>query len=256
MMRKALVLTSVVLGLMLVSFNSASAFSISVDGLLDEWGVNPDTYSNSQWTPNSGILSFVEDTSPSTNTVGPGIGGQPFDVEAMYLTTDTSNLYFAVVTGFPPDGASNYVAGDIGFDFGINGSYDYGISTLDRNGFLTGRLYNSTGWANGFWMGSDPLSGPTYMTAGTLVPGSNGSLIYTEGTYNGDHYIIEGYMPLLAFGSDWGNDFRMHWAMSCGNDYVYIDYSRMHTPEPATMALLGLGLLGLAGLRRRKLSSN
>jgi hypothetical protein len=44
--------------------------------------------------------------------------------------------------------------------------------------------------------------------------------------------------------STWG----YHWTMACGNDVVEGGHP---VPEPATMFLLGLGLAGLAGVRRK-----
>jgi len=41
-----------------------------------------------------------------------------------------------------------------------------------------------------------------------------------------------------------------HWTMACGNDVV--EGGGTPVPEPATMLLLGSGLLGLAGLGRKK----
>lgn len=258
MLKKCLYVLLVAIGLLSFSLRDACAFTITVDGRLDEWGVTPGYYGASTWTPYSGINYAIEDTAPGVNEVGPGFGGQQFDVEAMYLTSDATNIYYAIVTGFPFGGAEGYVAGDIGFDIGANNSYDYGISVLNRNGLTAGTLYKTNSWANGLWSIKDPLSNPTYITSTdssfTPIPGE---LIYNQlwvglgggGSpyYNGDHYVIEGYLPNVYA----GDLVRMHWAMSCSNDYLNLDVTP--TPEPTTLSLLGLGLLGLAGLRKRRI---
>lgn len=52
---------------------------------------------------------------------------------------------------------------------------------------------------------------------------------------------IEGWNDVAVFG--------FHWTMSCGNDVIE---GAAPVPEPATMLLLGTGLIGLAGIGRRK----
>ena len=47
---------------------------------------------------------------------------------------------------------------------------------------------------------------------------------------------------------DFSGDVGFHWTMQCGNDVLE---GEVAVPEPTTMLLLGLGLLGLAGVRRK-----
>lgn len=43
-----------------------------------------------------------------------------------------------------------------------------------------------------------------------------------------------------------------HWGMTCGNDVIEGGNAAAATPEPGTLILLGLGLIGAVGLRRMK----
>ena len=97
---------------------------ITVDGLISDWGVTPGPFSNgaSQWTPGAGIDFIQEDQDPEVDFLGPGFGGQRFDVEAIYFTQQGPTAYFAVVSGFPLAGWPGYSAGDLAFDFGSDGS--------------------------------------------------------------------------------------------------------------------------------------
>ncbi|HID96772.1 MAG TPA: PEP-CTERM sorting domain-containing protein [Thermodesulfobacteriaceae bacterium] len=47
-------------------------------------------------------------------------------------------------------------------------------------------------------------------------------------------------------------ELAIHWAMSCGNDVVEGSVPAAPVPEPATVLILGSGLLGLGSLRKRQ----
>ena len=272
----------------LLSAGSAQAFVI--DGNLADWGLHRNGNA-SDWTPNDKVVAawVIEDQHPSNGYLNPGYGGQAYDAEAIYVAFDNSNLYIAIATGHNPLTPNNpnnnsYGAGDIAIDFidhGVKGSFDYGIELLGNGTTTTrGHVYSNVNWAlgvwksNGAWTGyrdpgaagnialADP-SHPTSILGGTDV--GTGSVAYTTlgqnkyGIWTGDlHYFYEVSVPLSSFGADWaeGKHFDVHWSQNCANDSILVDPPvRATVPEPGTLALLPLGMLGIVALRRKQVAA-
>ena len=253
----------------------------SVDGSLTEWGVTP----GSNWIPASGIASTVEDYIPGSNSDGylnPGWGGQKYDAEAMYVDVVGNTLYYAIVTGMPENGYKGTLPGDIAINFNHEG-YKYGIAVPDYYTYVdvtstNGRVvpYTSPGDGDLYKVDSSlPGDGtdnhgwiwsawPTDMAPmkiedyGGILPDSNpktsqwladGTLQYKNFAGDTSHWIIEGSVPISGFGSDWGKCFEMVWTETCGNDVIRLNYCPI--PEPTTLLLFGLGMIGIIGRVRR-----
>jgi len=239
---------------------TACAFGFVLDGNLNEWGVTPGVWGASDWVPSAGIHYVEEDYQPGTagGFVDPGYGGQTFDAEAMYVTRDSDNLYFAVVTGFPSVGSSGWSPSPLAIDFGSNGSFEYGVDVVAPDASDVGSLYKPDSWTGGLndWGYGTVgyLSYPVAMVNPTLIMNpAVANLVYNNIYYGGSaHYVIEGYMPISAFGSDWSDRYSLHWTMGCGNDAI--DLGPAVIPEPTSMVLFGIGLAG-AALRRRRIHS-
>lgn len=259
--------------LMLASLGATPAHAIVIDGNLADWGVTRYTGA-AGWVPTAGIQHTIEDQ--NTDKLDPGYGGQAYDAEAIYATIQGQTLYIALATGHNPNtlhnpGANSYGAGDFAIDFGKDGTYELGINfqhmtPSGREAFgVMGGVYGSAVWALGLWDANglhnpaqaDPLH-PTHLLGGVHL--GNAALAFTTTGQNGfgqwashAHYFYEMSVDLamLTAGGWDGNAFNIHWTQNCANDSILVDPPGA-VPEPATLALLPLGFLGMLAARRRR----
>lgn len=241
-------------GLLLFVLAGATAVAgpINVDGSWSDWGIDPNS---GDWTSSNSTRVFFEDYTGTDGHgyIGPGWGGQFFDVEAIYAQYTASTFCFAIVTGFDPDGVvtggTTYTPGDIFLNAG-NG-WKVGID------LETGKVYNNaTSSVPGF-----AAAGPFTITGGThvgnallSVPFDGVMTSYGSQAMSSKHYLFEGCLDLALIGGLNSSPLGIHWTMSCGNDVGEGFLPRPPAvPEPATMGLLGLGgLAALLGRRRAR----
>ncbi len=209
------------------------------------------------------------------NFVNPGSGGQEFDAEYLFYKISEDTLSLGLQTGYDiVDGRlgdRKYWAGDIALSFdratsGYSHAVDFGLRTKDHDGDKVGLgggqrdehgLYSVTNW-NSDVKGGHSSAVPFAMDGGQKVSALSTNSKGSGNTLgNGDKsYFRKVSFDIKDFREADGSLYvKAHWTMSCGNDAInghFDQTGQQPVPEPGTIALLGVGLVGLAGVGARR----
>jgi len=226
--------------------------------------------------PVSGGL-YTEDGTPIDHI------GVSYDTYQVDLTMEDGGISVDIFTLFSGTaslvGLDNEIA-DFFFDFDLDGTYEYGVDlSYGGGGFFSAGVYSLTSWITsedifhdqilsssdpnipdtgayyGGWManGGNEIAVDFDLTSqsggNTFVGAASGVSRTEDGGGSGIYqysFTLEDTV-LQAMGVDSGSFAFLFGTAECGNDVV------MGTvPEPATIMLFGIGLLGLSAVGRKR----
>jgi hypothetical protein len=151
----------------------------------------------------------------------------------------------------PLGGANGYntISNTYGYDYAINLDFSndsFTVFSIDSDSSLNSVFFRQNDQSNPW----EYVSGGTELNLGsdqtklTYITGLSDSAVgFNGGTHNSVSLDLSSFLAH-------GTEFTAHFTMGCGNDNLMGE--GVVTPEPATMVLMGIGLLGIGfGIRRK-----
>jgi hypothetical protein len=184
-----------------------------------------------------------------------------FDIDLMDVTIETNgNVNVTIQTGYDPDNTNAtyfdlitygdlFVSTNGWTPNGTGESWEFVLNTASQHIYAVDEanilLSNDVMTVDESWYRQNEEV--LYNTAGKT---SNKTF-----TFNDDNPEFISYaFNLEDFGLPWEDalDLGFHWTMTCANDVIEGGIHKAPVPEPGTMLLLGLGMIGLGAVGRKR----
>lgn len=257
----------------------------------DEWIINDSyiggTYTNTYARNNGDVISTkdqyinynieamtvnINDTGKVEITINTGYSTAGRD--GTFDGTNYGDLFIST-DGWTPYGNPNDKYKTDNFNNGTSWEYVFDTSVSNVYKVSQGKILlsddptftNRANWVNGtnvpgqLYSGSNGINDSRYSwyRHGQEIWFDNTGVTETgDGIFSDIYSGIGGFITYsfdlssLGITPEQGYNLGFHWAMTCGNDVIEGGLSKSAVPEPGTLVLLGLGILGIGIFRQKK----